>query len=153
MSCPNGILVRWKVRVMDSPFELKAVPKVTKASGISLGSDGTEELTEFNKIVEVSNGQVKYETLSLTVRHEQTLISQEAFRFFKNFFDNRANKTYSIYIDFCKRDWSIIMTYQFMHCSIKSHSLPEFEIGQERTLEYTMQFNPYDVRLSPLGLF
>lgn len=152
MSCPNGILVRFKVRIMDSPFDIKAVPKVTKVSGISLGTDGTEELTEFNKIIEVSDGQAKFETLSMSVRFEQTPISLEAFRFFKNFWDFRSQRTHSIFIDFCRRDWSIIMTYQFMHCGIKSHSLPEFEIGQERTLEYTMQFNPYDVAISPTGL-
>ena len=53
MSCPNGLLVRFKVRVIDSPFELKSVPKVTKVGGISLGTDGTEELTEYNKVIEI----------------------------------------------------------------------------------------------------
>lgn len=152
MSCPNGILVRFKIRVMDSPFEFKAVPKTTKVSGISLGTDGTEELTEFNKIIEVSDGQAKFDTLSFTVRYEQTILSIEAFRFFKAWWDKRMTRTHSIYVDICKRDWSIIMTYQFMHCSLKSHTLPEFEIGQERTLEYTMQFTPYDIKISPLGI-
>lgn len=137
---------------MDSPFEFKAVPKTTKVSGISLGTDGTEELTEFNKIVEVTDGQTKFDTLSFTVRFEQTIISLVAFRFFKEWWDKRMTKTHSIYVDICKRDWSIIMTYQFAHCSLKSHALPEFEIGQERTLEYTMQFTPYDVKIRPLGI-
>ena len=153
MSCPNGLLVRFKVRVMDSPFELKSVPKVTKVGGISLGTDGTEELTEYNKVIELSNGQTKFDTLTLTVRYELTPISIEAFRFFKNFWDKRSNKTHSIYVDFCTRQWDIIMTYKLTHCSMKAHSLPsEFEIGVERTFEYTMQFNPYDVQISPLGL-
>ena len=146
MACSNGQLFRWQVRIIDSPFEILAVPKVTKVSGVSLGQDGIVEISEYNKTVGLSDGSAKLETLGLVVRYETALDSIVAFKFFQNYWKHRSVKTYTIYVDFTTRNWCPVMSYKFEHCSLASFSLPEtFEIGNMKTLEYAMTFLPYDV--------
>lgn len=146
MACANDKLFRYKVRIIGSPFEVLPVPKVTKVTGVSLGQDGTVEIPEYNKTITLSDGIAKFEPLNIVVRYELSPESVIAYAFFLDFWKHRSTKTYTIHVEFTKRNWCPVVIYKFMHCSMGGHSFPDtFEIGQMKTLEYAMTFYPYDV--------
>jgi hypothetical protein len=124
--------------------------QVSKIDGLSLGSEGTLSLTEFDKIVEIPDGRRKLLPIAMELRVDSSLMFRVVENFFMDWWAKRRRVTHTIMVDICNRAYLPYYTWYFYHCSIQDLAMPGMELGNGRLATFTTSFQPYDVMIKRL---
>lgn len=156
MGCNNALLLRYKVRIRDEsggvlggqnfdPLGLIVLKEVTRVSALTMGSEGGVSLTEYDKIVTVPDGRRRVPSLELQIRMDGSVRGEFVRDMFFGWWEDRSEITKTIIVDICKRDWSPILSWEFIGSAITQISMDGMDLGDLKLGLIDLAFQPYDV--------
>lgn len=162
MACSNALLIRYRIRILPGDCSAdndpnmppipnppaNVIPNITRVTGISLGEEGEIEVPEWDRKARISDGKRTLPTLGMQLRVDGELPpGSETLHFFARWFNFRHNTRFDILVDITRRDFSVMYTYQYVACEIRSFKQEDQELGATKIGLVDMDFAPYDVQL------
>lgn len=142
MARTKALMVRFAVEISLNGSAPKKIQDIIAINGLDLGKEGTIEVPEWDRNVQISDGKKKLSDLGVKFRINE---GSDTFKFFLDMWKDRANAEVDIDIIITKRNWEELYRYKATGCEMLGFKGDDQELGSPKLGINELVFAPYDM--------